>query len=88
MRAARWRSQALVRQTCEPWYYCCVLFSDCTGEPLGKDFPRGNHEASLFVIQAVFGWVSDLVAFLRVLEESSTLLSAVGYLKEKSFGAD
>ena len=52
--------------------YCCVLFSDCTGEPLGKDFPRGNHEASLFVIQAVFGWVSDSVAFLRALEEFST----------------
>jgi ureidoacrylate peracid hydrolase len=52
--------------------YSCVLFADCTGEPLGEDFQRSNHEASLFVIQALFGWVSDSVAFLKALEGSST----------------
>jgi ureidoacrylate peracid hydrolase len=52
--------------------YSCVLFADCTGEPLGEDFQRSNHEASLFVIQALFGWVSDSVAFLKALERSST----------------
>jgi ureidoacrylate peracid hydrolase len=52
--------------------YSCVLLADCTGEPLGEDFQRSNHEASLFVIQALFGWVSDSVAFLKALEGSST----------------
>jgi ureidoacrylate peracid hydrolase len=52
--------------------YSCVLFADCTGEPLGEDFQRSNHEASLFVIQALFGWVSDSVAFLRALEGAAT----------------
>jgi ureidoacrylate peracid hydrolase len=52
--------------------YSCILFADCTGEPLGEDFQRSNHEASLFVIQALFGWVSDSVAFLRALEGSAT----------------
>jgi ureidoacrylate peracid hydrolase len=52
--------------------YSCVLFADCAGEPLGEDFQRSNHEASLFVIQALFGWVSDSVAFLRALEGPST----------------
>ena len=52
--------------------YSCVLLADCTGEPLGKDFQRSNHEASLFVIQVLFGWVSDSAAFLRALEECST----------------
>jgi ureidoacrylate peracid hydrolase len=52
--------------------YSCVLFADCTGEPLGEDFPRSNHEASLFAIQALFGWVSHSVEFLRALEESLT----------------
>jgi ureidoacrylate peracid hydrolase len=52
--------------------YCCVLLADCTAEPLGKGFPRSNHEASLFVIGALFGWVSDSAAFLRALEGSST----------------
>jgi ureidoacrylate peracid hydrolase len=51
--------------------YSCVLFGDCTGEPLGEDFPRSNHEASLFVIQALFGWVSDSVAFVNALEWAS-----------------
>jgi ureidoacrylate peracid hydrolase len=48
--------------------YSCVLLADCTGEPLGEDFQRSNHEASLFVIQALFGWVSDSVAFVAALE--------------------
>jgi ureidoacrylate peracid hydrolase len=52
--------------------YSCVLLADCTGEPLGKDFQRSNQEASLFVIQVLFGWVSNSAAFLRALEESST----------------
>jgi ureidoacrylate peracid hydrolase len=48
--------------------YSCVLLADCTGEPLGEDFQRSNHEASLFVIQALFGWVSDSGAFVAALE--------------------
>jgi ureidoacrylate peracid hydrolase len=52
--------------------YSCILFADCTGEPLGEDFQRPNHDASLFVIQALFGWVSDSGAFLRALEGSAT----------------
>jgi ureidoacrylate peracid hydrolase len=52
--------------------YSCVLFADCTGEPLGADFQRSNHEASLFVIQALFGWVSDSAAFLKALAGSVT----------------
>lgn len=37
--------------------YSCLLFADCTGEPLGEDFQRSNHEASLSAIQALLGWV-------------------------------
>jgi ureidoacrylate peracid hydrolase len=47
--------------------YSCVLLADCTGEPLGSGFPRSNHEASLFVIQTVFGWVSDSEEFLKAV---------------------
>jgi ureidoacrylate peracid hydrolase len=47
--------------------YSCLLFADCTGEPLGKDFQRSNHDASLFVIQAVLGWVSSSEEFLKAL---------------------
>lgn len=48
--------------------YSCVLLADCMGEPIGHDLPRSNHEASLFVIQELFGWVSDSEVFIRALE--------------------
>lgn len=48
--------------------YSCVLLDDCTGEPIGQEFPRTNHEASLLVIQALFGWVSDSAEVIRALE--------------------
>jgi len=47
--------------------YSCVLLSDCTAEPIGSAFPRTNHEASLLVLQSLFGWVSDSDALLRAL---------------------
>ncbi len=53
--------------------YSCVLLEDCTGEPLGNDLLRSNHDASLLVIQAVFGWVSNSEEFLRVLEVVPTV---------------
>ena len=49
--------------------YSCVLLADCTGEPIGHDLPTSNHEASLLVIQTLFGWVSGADAFLKALEE-------------------
>jgi ureidoacrylate peracid hydrolase len=49
--------------------YCCVLLADCTGEPVGHQFARSNHEASLLVIQSLFGWVARSDDLLRVLED-------------------
>ncbi len=48
--------------------YSCVLLADCMGEPIGHEFPRSNHEASLLVIQTLFGWVSGSDEFIRALE--------------------
>jgi ureidoacrylate peracid hydrolase len=50
--------------------YSCLLLADCTGEPIGSDFQRSNHEASLLVIQTVLGWVSGSAALISALEES------------------
>lgn len=49
--------------------YCCVLLADCTGEPIGSQFARNNHDASLLVIQKLFGWVARSEDLLRVLED-------------------
>jgi ureidoacrylate peracid hydrolase len=48
--------------------YLCVLLADCTAEPIGSDLPRTNHEASLLLIQLLFGWVSSSTEFIRALD--------------------
>jgi ureidoacrylate peracid hydrolase len=44
--------------------YSCVLLADCAAEPIGFGLPRSNHEASLTVIQTLFGWVSGSAEFI------------------------
>lgn len=48
--------------------YSCLLLADCTAEPIGADLPRSNHDATLTIIEAAFGWVSD----------STSVVAAVG----------
>jgi ureidoacrylate peracid hydrolase len=48
--------------------YSCVLLADCMGEPIGYGLPRSNHEATLLVIQTLFGWVSGSGEFIKALE--------------------
>ena len=47
--------------------YACLLLADCSAEPIGADLPRTNHEASLLVTQALFGWVTSSAALLGAL---------------------
>lgn len=49
--------------------YRCLLLSDCTGEPIGSNLARSNHEATLLVIETLFGWVSDSRSLLRALQK-------------------
>jgi ureidoacrylate peracid hydrolase len=42
------------------------------GEPIGNGLPRSNHEASLLLIQTLFGWVSDSNEFIKALEAQSS----------------
>jgi ureidoacrylate peracid hydrolase len=51
--------------------YVCVLLEDCTGEVVGSSLPRSNHEASLFLIQQRFGWVSASDGFIKALGAQS-----------------
>jgi ureidoacrylate peracid hydrolase len=50
--------------------YSCVLLSDCTGEPIGDDMPRSNHDASLLTVEVLFGWVSSSDRLIDALERS------------------
>ena len=50
--------------------YGCILLADCTAEPIGQQFSRSNHEASLLTIQTQFGWVSSSAEVTRALHHS------------------
>jgi ureidoacrylate peracid hydrolase len=56
--------------------YRCLVLSDCTAEPLGSQFSRGNHEASLLTIEALFGWVADSTALLQALAKEPATATA------------
>jgi ureidoacrylate peracid hydrolase len=47
--------------------YRCLLLSDCTAEPIGNQLSHSNHQASLLVIETLFGWVSDSPSLLTAL---------------------
>lgn len=56
--------------------YRCVVLEDCTAEPIGDGLPRGNHEASLLVIERLFGWVSDSGSVIEALERKAVLAAS------------
>src|SRR5881392_201564 len=47
--------------------YLCVMLRDCMSEPIGHDFPRTNHDASLLNAEALLGWVSDSDQLIKAL---------------------
>ena len=48
--------------------YSPVLLADCTGEVVGCDLPRTNHDASLLLIEQRFGWISSSEEFVKALQ--------------------
>jgi ureidoacrylate peracid hydrolase len=53
--------------------YRCLLLADCTAEPQGRELTRSNHDASLFIIERMFGWVSESSEFLEALDADDCL---------------
>jgi len=56
--------------------YTPVVLEDCCSEPIGQDMPTSNHDASLRVIQTLFGSVSSSEAFLQALAPLSAEVRA------------
>jgi ureidoacrylate peracid hydrolase len=52
--------------------YRCLLLSDCTAEPIGSQFSRSNHEATLLVIETLFGWVAESSSLLTALRAATS----------------
>ncbi|MDQ2910435.1 MAG: cysteine hydrolase [Actinomycetota bacterium] len=47
--------------------YSCIVLEDCTAEPIGAGLPRSNKDASLLVIETLFGWVASAGAVCDAL---------------------
>lgn len=47
--------------------YPCILLEDCCAEPIGFGLDRSNHDASLLVIERLFGWVSNSEKFSKAV---------------------
>jgi ureidoacrylate peracid hydrolase len=54
--------------------YSCIVLEDCTAEPIGGGLLRTNHEASLLVIETLFGWVSNARAVCDALARQAQLV--------------
>jgi ureidoacrylate peracid hydrolase len=64
--------------------YSCILLEDCTAEPIGSAAagyqlgsatqpPSGgsNHDATLVLVQLLFGWISDSQAVIHALQNET-----------------
>jgi ureidoacrylate peracid hydrolase len=60
----------------EPGQSHCVLLEDCAAEPIGEGLARTNHEASLLVIETLFGWVSHSSELIEALERNAVGVQA------------
>ena len=48
--------------------YSCLLLADCAAEPIGHNRPTSNHDASLLLMEALFGWISGSDKFVAAVE--------------------
>lgn len=56
--------------------YRCLLLTDCTAELIGNRLPRTNHEASLLLVELVYGWVTESSALMQALVEKRVTVTA------------
>ena len=55
--------------------YRCLLLEDCTAEPIGSNLPHSNHDASVRVIETLFGWVTDSATLEAALRQPTTAIA-------------
>ena len=68
-----WTTSVCVESTLRDAFfrdYRCVVLSDCTAEVVGSDLVRTNHEASLLVIEGLFGWVAGSESLVQALAQA------------------
>jgi ureidoacrylate peracid hydrolase len=66
--------------------YCCILLEDCTAEPIGQGAAGyigapgcagstggANYDATLVLVQTLFGWVSNSESVTKALQVTQTV---------------
>jgi ureidoacrylate peracid hydrolase len=48
--------------------YHCILLEDCASEPMGRNLSRSNHEATVLLVERIFGSVSSSTDFIKAVE--------------------
>jgi ureidoacrylate peracid hydrolase len=51
--------------------YHCVVLEDCTAEPMGASLSRSNHQATLLLVERIFGSVATSTAFIDALHAAT-----------------
>ena len=55
--------------------YHCVVLEDCTAEPMGAGLNRSNHDATILLMERIFGSVSTSTNFIDALNAAEAIAS-------------
>ncbi len=55
--------------------YHCIVLEDCTAEPMGADLSRSNHDATILLVERIFGSVTSSTTFINALHEREPVAS-------------
>jgi ureidoacrylate peracid hydrolase len=47
--------------------YHCIVLEDCAAEPMGASLGRSNHDATILLVERIFGSVSTSGKFIDAL---------------------
>jgi ureidoacrylate peracid hydrolase len=53
--------------------YHCVVLADCTAEPMGAGLDRSNHDATIMLVERIFGSVSTSADFVHALRSADAI---------------
>jgi ureidoacrylate peracid hydrolase len=53
--------------------YHCILLEDCADEPMGRNLNRSNHEATVLLVERIFGSVSSSSDFINAVQPTGAL---------------
>jgi ureidoacrylate peracid hydrolase len=56
--------------------YHCVLLEDCAAEPMGRNLSRSNHDASVLLVERIFGSVASSTDLIQAADQPNIFASS------------